>query len=139
MRRGTAHLFLAVAPGQGWQLVRVTRDRTAASFAAFVRAIVNAHPFAHPIHRVLDNLITQRRQSLAEASGEREGGAVWSRRAVHSTPTHASGLNPAAFELSLLSRECLGCRRSPDLATLARDAEGWRRRLIIACQEPEES
>jgi hypothetical protein len=46
---------------------------------------------------------------------------------VHYTPTHGSWLNQAEIEISLLSRQCLGTRRIPDLKTLAREVRAWNR------------
>jgi DDE superfamily endonuclease len=48
---------------------------------------------------------------------------------VHYTPTHGSWLNQAEIEIGLLSRQCLGRRRIPDLATLRRETRAWNRRM----------
>jgi hypothetical protein len=46
------------------------------------------------------------------------GRRLWKRFAVHHTPKHASWLNAAELEASLVSRECLGGRRIGHLHTL---------------------
>ena len=38
-------------------------------------------------------------------------------------------LNQAEIEIGLFSRQCLGKRRIPDLATLRREAAAWNRRV----------
>jgi hypothetical protein len=48
---------------------------------------------------------------------------------VHFTPTHGSWLNKAEIEISLFSRQCLGCRRIPSLDPLRREAKAWNRRM----------
>jgi hypothetical protein len=44
---------------------------------------------------------------------------------IHYTPKHGSWLNQAEIELSLLSRQCLGTRRIPDLETLQTEVAAW--------------
>jgi hypothetical protein len=85
------------------------------------------YPEASTIHLVLDNLNIHRRQSLTDLLGEETGGEVWDRFTVHYTPTHGSWLNQAEIEIGLLSRQCLGTRRIPDLNTLAREVRAWNR------------
>ena len=47
---------------------------------------------------------------------------------MHYTPKHASWLNPAEIEASLVSRECLGDRRIGHLHTLKSQVAAWRAR-----------
>jgi hypothetical protein len=44
---------------------------------------------------------------------------------IHFTPKHGSWLNAAEMEVSLLSRECLGRRRIPNLALLEQQVRAW--------------
>jgi hypothetical protein len=48
---------------------------------------------------------------------------------VHDTPVHGSWLNQAEIEIGVLSRQCLGKRRIPDLKTLRRQVKAWNRRM----------
>ncbi|WP_433930035.1 hypothetical protein AB3662_39670 [Sorangium cellulosum] len=48
-----------------------------------------------------------------------------SRFAFHQPPKHASWLNTAEIEASLVSRECLGRNRIPALAELRRRVRQW--------------
>ena len=48
---------------------------------------------------------------------------------MHYTPNHASWLNQAEIEIGVLSRQCLGTRRIPDLKTLCRGGRAWNRHL----------
>ena len=59
----------------------------------------------------------------------RVGSEIWGRFTPHYTPTHGSWLNQAEIEIGLFSRQCLGKRRIPDLATLRREAGAWNRRV----------
>ena len=54
-------------------------------------------------------------------------GKQWDRFTVHHTPTHGSWLNQAEIEIGLLSRQCLGSRRIPDLKTLRKEVRAWNR------------
>src|SRR5438128_11174225 len=48
--------------------------------------------------------------------GSLAGRRLWSRFVLHYTPKHASWLNAADLEASLVSRECLGQRLVRDVA-----------------------
>ncbi len=128
VRRGTANIFCIVEPKKGRRLTYATKDRKAVAYAHALRTIARKYPRAKTIHLVQDNLNTHSRKSLETAFGERRGRALWARFTVHYTPKHASWLNPAETEASLVSRECLGKRRIPDLEQLTREVEAWRRR-----------
>jgi len=60
------------------------------------------------------------------AFGEREGRTLWRRFEIHHTPKHASWLNAAEMEASLVSRECLGTKRIGHLHTLKSQVADWR-------------
>jgi len=77
----------------------------------------------------MDNLNIHRRKSLTDLLGTEIGGEVWDRFSVHYTPTHGSWLNQAEIEIGILSRQCLGKRRIPDLNTLRRETRAWNRRM----------
>ena len=85
------------------------------------------YPDAKTIHLVMDNLNIHGRKSLTDLYGEEIGAEIWDRFTVHYTPKHGSWLNQAEIELSLFSRQCLGTRRIPDLATLQRETKAWNR------------
>jgi hypothetical protein len=65
---------------------------------------------------------------LTDHLGQREGTYLWNRLKVHYTPKHGSWLNQAELELSLVSRQCLGTRRIPNLALLQAETRAWTRR-----------
>ena len=124
-RRGTANIFAVVEPKAGRHFNCATPNRTAAQFAGVVQRLVANYPFARKIHLVMDNLNIHCRKSLTDHLGEREGRYVWSRLKVHYTPKHGSWLNQAEIELSLVSRQCLGTRRIPELGLLASTVNSW--------------
>lgn len=124
-RNGTAQLFMLVEPKGGWRHVAVTEHRTKQDFARQLCALACEHyPAARTIHLVLDNLNTHTLSSLYETVPAAEARAIARRFTLHPTPVHASWLNMAEIEFSLLAQQCLG-RRLPDRATLEREIAAW--------------
>lgn len=128
-RRGTANVFCVVEPKAGRHFTFATPDRSAFQFAQVVCDLALRYPEAKTIHLVMDNLNIHTRKSLTDAFGQQMGGEVWDRFTVHYTPKHGSWLNPAEIEIGILSRQCLGNRRIPDLKTLQRESRAWNRRM----------
>lgn len=128
-RRGTANVFCAVQPKAGRHFTYATTDRSGYQFAQVLFHLALAYPEADTIHLVMDNLSTHTRKSVIAFYGEEMGSQLWNRFTVHYTPTHGSWLNQAEIEISLLSRQCLGKRRIPDLITLRRQTSAWNRRV----------
>jgi hypothetical protein len=124
-RCGTANIFAVVEPKAGRHFNCATPNRSAAQFAHVVQNLVASYPSARKIHLVMDNLNIHCRKSLTDHLGDKEGRYVWRRLKVHYTPKHGSWLNQAEIELSLVSRQCLGNRRIPDLELLASSVNAW--------------
>jgi DDE superfamily endonuclease len=128
-RCGTANLFCAVEPKAGRHFTYATPDRSAFQFALATCDLAMQYPQADTIHLVVDNLNIHRRKSLTDTFGHDVGSEIWDRFTVHYTPTHGSWLNQAEIEIGILSRQCLGTRRIPDLKTLRREARAWNQRM----------
>ena len=128
VRRGTANVFCVVEPLTGVRMTRATRNRKGPAYARTLARIAKRYAFARTIHLVQDNLSTHSEKSLIATFGEKAGRRLWRRFTVHYTPKHASWLNVAEIEASLVSRECLGTRRIGDLSTLRREVTSWRKR-----------
>ena len=126
-RCGTANVFCAVESKAGRRFTFATPDRSAVQFAQVAFELAMQYPDAATIHLIMDNLNIHRRKSLTDLLGEDVGGEVWNRFTVHYTPTHGSWLNQAEIEIGLLSRQCLGSRRIPDLKTLRKEVTAWNR------------
>jgi hypothetical protein len=127
-RRGTANVFLAVEPLAGVRHLTVTEHRGTADFAEQMRRLCDEwYPEATAIRVVLDNLNTHGPQSLFAAFAPEEAWRLMRRLEFHFTPKHASWLNMAELELSVLARQCLS-RRIPDAATLTRETAAWEGR-----------
>jgi hypothetical protein len=128
-RRGAANVFCAVEPKAGRHFTYATPDRSAVEFAQVAFDLATQYPEAETIHLVMDNLNIHRRKSLTDLLGDEIGGEVWGRFTIHYTPTHGSWLNQAEIEIGILSRQCLGTRRIPELKILRREVQAWNRRI----------
>jgi hypothetical protein len=110
-RHGTANLFVIVEPLAGVRRVTVTERRTIPDFAAQMKVLCDAiYPEATTIRVVLDNLNTHALGSLFATYPPEEAWRLARRLEFHFTPKHASWLNMAECELSVLARQCLGRR-----------------------------
>ena len=124
-RNGTRNLFLFVEPKIGSRTVLATKQRTKQDFAFVMRYLVDVvYPHVEYIDVVLDNLNTHHYHSLVEFFGRQEADRIMSRLRFHFTPKHASWLNMAEIELSVLAKQCLS-RRIPDEWTLTAEIIAW--------------
>ena len=107
-RAGTRNLFLTCEPLAGWRHVAITERRTMQDFAHQMQWLVDvAYPNAPVVRVVLDNLNTHRMASLYETFPAAEARRIVKRLEFHHTPKHASWLNMAEIEFSVLTRACL--------------------------------
>ncbi len=124
-RKGTANIFMVMEPLAAWRQVTVTEQRTKLDFAQQMKELVDIHyPDAEKVRVVMDNLNTHKRSSLYDAFPPAEARRLLRRLAFHYTPKHASWLDMAEIELSVLSSQCLA-RRIPDRETLTRETKAW--------------
>ena len=118
-RIGTANLFMFCEPLAGWRHVEVTEHRTKLDFAHQMRWLVDvAYPDVECIDLVFDNLNTHTYAALYEAFEPAEARRIARKLAFHYTPKHASWLNMAEIEFSVISRKL--SPRVPDEDALKR-------------------
>lgn len=126
-RNGTRNLFMSVEPKAGHREVVVTHQRKKADFAfEMKRLIEKVYKSAQRIHIVLDNLNTHFTKSLQETFGEKITKQLMKRIAFYYTPKHASWLNMAEIELSILERQSIK-GRIPTEGELHRRVVAWQR------------
>lgn len=107
-RGGTRNIFCAVEPKGGRRTITVTLRRTKKDFATFVKTLVDeSYGEARMIHIVCDNLNTHNEGAFQETFGTEETQRFMERIRFHYTPKHASWLNMAEIELSVLSRTAI--------------------------------
>ena len=128
IRRGTRNVFIFVEPKAGLRHVLVTRRRTKEDLAKALRYLVDVlYPDAPVIDLVWDNLNTHAADTLIEIFGKAEADRILARLVLHPTPLHASWLNIAEIDLSVMTGQCLD-RRIPDEWTLALELIAWEAR-----------
>ena len=124
-RNGTANLFLWVEPLKGRRKATVTDRRTSIDFALELKQLVDVdYPKAEQVVLVADNLNTHSAAALYERFEPADALRIAKRIEWHYTPEHASWLNMAEIELSVLSRQCLN-RRISDKETLTAEVAAW--------------
>ena len=121
-------MFTFVEPKAGWRHVLVTRRRTKEDLAKALRYLVDVlYHDAQLIDLVWDNLNTHAAETLIEIFGKAEADRILARLVFHPTPLHASWLNMAEIDLSVMTGQCLD-RRIPDEWTLTRELLAWELR-----------
>lgn len=125
-RNGTCCVLLAVEPLSGWRMIRVYRRRTKREYALFMRALSEHYPRARGIRLVQDNLNTHSPASFYETFDPQQARSLTKRFDMHYTPKHASWLNMAEIELSILARQCLH-RRLATQKRLTKEVRAFER------------
>ncbi len=134
-RHGVANLFLVIEPLRGWRKVRVTERRTKQDFAEQLRQLADEDfPAAEVIVLITDNLNTHGPGALYERFEAAEAHRLAAKFEWHYTPEHASWLNVAECELSVLAAQCLN-QSIPDKATLIRAVAAWEARRNKTCKK----
>ena len=128
-RNGTANIFGIVEPKGGRHLDYVTKNRVSAEYAKALKKICDKYPDVKIIHLVQDNLRTHSKKAVIDFYGEKEGKKLYNRFKMHYTPKHASWLNQAEIELSLIGRQCLGKRRIGEIKILSREVKAFSKQL----------
>lgn len=128
-RNGTRNIFLTVEPKGGYRTARITKRRTKSDFAHEIKRIVSLPRYRNTkrIHMVLDNLNTHFETSLIETLGVGAVKRIMQRLCFHHTPKHASWLNMAEIELSIMGKQAINQRIS-DEVSLQRHLTAWQTR-----------
>lgn len=124
-REGTCNVFLLLDPHRAWRRLEVTEQRTAVDFTHPMKWLVDeGYPEAEVIRVVRDNLNTHNPASLYQAYPPEEAPRIARRLEFRYTPKHASWLNMAEIEFSVLERQCLD-RRLPTREAVAHEVAAW--------------
>jgi DDE superfamily endonuclease len=125
-RNGVCSIFLACEPLTGRCVVQATAQHTRLDWAAFVSLLLEEYfPDAEKVVLVMDNLNTHTTGSLYEAFLPEKAALLASRLEIHYTPKHASWLDMAEIELSILGRQCLD-RRLGSLQEVQEQVHAWQ-------------
>jgi len=128
-RNGVRNIFLAVEPKGGYRQVQETARRTRQYFAHEIDRLLKLprYRISKTIHLVCDNLNTHNEKSFTQTFTEKKARRILSRIRFHYTPKHASWLDMAEIELSILERQCLK-KRIPTQEVLSQEIALWQQR-----------
>jgi hypothetical protein len=125
-KEGRANLFIAYEPLAGKRCLKVTEHRTKKDWAIFIQELLEEqYPEAGKVVLVLDNLNTHTPASFYEVFPPEQAKALIDRLEIHYTPKHASWLNIAEIELSVLARQGLA-HNIATIEELCRQVETWQ-------------
>ena len=128
IRNGTANIFMAVEFKAGKRVTQVTERRTMIDFAQFMKALVIDEYLETEVVRVItDNLNIHKEKSFYETFSEDEAEKILEKIEFHYTPKHASWLNAAEIEISVMDEECTD-RRIADIGMLTNEVATWTKR-----------
>ena len=126
-RNGVSHLFMYYEPFGGYRRVYVEQAHTKREWVLTMKSLMeDRYSQAKKVIFVMDNLATHQASAFYELLQPKQARELLNRMEFHYTPKHASWLNIAEIELSVLSRECLG-RRIPDQQTLVKEISIWEK------------
>lgn len=126
-RVGTMNAFVMFEPLTGRRLVQLTAHRTKQEFALAIQVLVEHYTEAVEIRLVCDNLNTHLPDSLRAHLPPEIAERILKLITWSYTPVHASWLNMAENEISVLERQCLA-RRFESIDQLITEIQSWQDR-----------
>ncbi len=123
-RCGTVNFFVALEPHTGQRTVTVTERRGNAEFTAQLQCLELRDAQTEKICLVLDQRSTHSPAAVYQHLPAEEARRLTRRFEWIYTPKHASWLNMAELEWSLLQRQCLG-QRLANKAAVERELLAW--------------
>jgi hypothetical protein len=128
IRNGTANIFMAVEFKAGKRTTQVTQRRTMIDFAQFMKLfVIEEYSDVEVIRVITDNLNIHKEKAFYEAFSEDEAKQILEKIEFHYTPKHASWLNAAEIEISVMDEECTD-RRIGEIGTLTNEVAAWTKR-----------
>ena len=124
-REGVKSMYMIVEPLGGYREVHVEDDHKSLTYAKLIRGLVeNTYSQADKITLVEDNLSAHKLSTLYEIMPAKRAREIVKKIEVVRTPVHASWLNIAECELSVLSRQGLK-NRIKDENQLKQEVKAW--------------
>ncbi len=134
-REGVGDVFLFVEPLRGIRYTFVEPFRTKKEWVLTLKTVIETHyADAAKIRIVLDNLNTHKPSSFYEILPPDQARSLLDKLEFHYTPIHASWLNIAESEFSVLARQCLK-KRISSLEILDREVTAWTDHRNTKCKK----
>jgi len=119
---------MAVEFKAGRRITQVTERRTMIDFAQFMKLfVIEEYSDVEVIRVITDNLNIHKEKAFYEAFSEDEAKQLLEKIEFHYTPKHASWLNAAEIEISVMDEECTD-RRIGDIGKLTNEVAAWTKR-----------
>jgi hypothetical protein len=132
-RNGVADIFMIFEPLSGKRDTIVTETRTSIDFANVLQHTSDVmYPHAEKIVLITDNLNTHLTASLYKAFPPEEAHRIANRFEWHYTPKHASWLNIAEIEISVMCRQAIS-KALPDMDSFEKQVSSWTLQRNIEC------
>ncbi len=126
VKDNSENLFIAYEPLAGKRYLKVTEHRTKKDWALFMQEVLEEHyPDVPKVVLVMDNLKTHTPASFYEIFPPEQAKALIDRLEIHYTPKHASWLNIAEIELSVLARQGLA-HNIATVEELCQQVQSWQ-------------
>ncbi len=127
-RGGVANIFMMMDRHNGWRRAKPTTHKKAQDFAMCMKELVDDYyPEAEKIRVVMDNFGTHTAGSLYKTFSPVEARRLMDKLEFHYTPKHASWLNMAEIEISVMNKQCLD-RRIGSMTELTEELIAWENR-----------
>ena len=124
-REGVCNLFLFFEPLTSWREVKVRTYRTKKDWVQCIQEVLKERfGEVEVVRLVQDNLNTHNPSAFYEVLDPTEAKQILDRLEFHFTPKHASWLNMAEVELSVLSSQCLK-KRIPTMQHMQQEVTAW--------------
>ena len=125
-KKEAGDVFIACEPLAGKCYLKVSKWRTEKDWASFMQELLEKHSVqTDEVVLVMDNLNTHSPASLYEVFPPEKAKALADRLEIHYTPKHASWLNIAEIELSVLARQGLA-HNIATMQELCEQVEQWQ-------------
>jgi len=125
-RNGVSALFIFFSPDQSWRNVIVEDFKRTQEWVKHMKDLSDAHfPEMRKIHVVLDNFKTHNPAKFYEYFEPQTARRLIEKFEFHFTPKHASWLNMAEIEFSVLFGQALN-KRIPNQESLKKEIKAWQ-------------
>jgi len=125
-RNGVSALFVFFSPDQSWRNVIVDDFKRIQEWVKHMKDLSDIHfPNMKKIHIVLDNFKTHNPAKFYEYFDPQTARRLIEKFEFHFTPKHASWLNMAEIEFSVLFGQALN-KRIPNQKVLKKEIKAWQ-------------
>ena len=125
-RNGVSSIFMFFSPDESWRNVIVDDYKRTSEWVKYMKDLSDVYfPDKRKIHIVLDNFKTHNPAKFYEYYDPQTARRLIEKFEFHFTPKHASWLNMAEIEFSVLFGQALN-KRIPNQEALRKEIKAWQ-------------